>query len=498
MEHNRFYHYVVLCGILISALFLRIHFFIGLNFSDDPWYVYLANQICEGTFTDTGNGGLRLGMIYPLSLMFKLFGISNISATIYPLFCSLGTILLSYFGGRLLFNPQTGIISALLLCFYPLDVLYASWIMPDIPIEFFVSLGIILFLSVYKKDLKVFYLYIVGLLFGVVYLINIRSIVCFITVIPFFLIWLRKKNFLQWVLLTSLFLSGFLTVVALEGIYNLKRANDFFLNYHRTTEYYSDKNSSFLKEGINNSLSFYPKLMFNLDDSLHFMKKNTNLIYGYFFYLFCVSTFFLLSARKKEIIIPLWWFLSLFLYMQFGSMSLKEYIPIHRLDRHLTIVSIPMVIICGAFLSYLVNAKVRLVGLAIIYFLFGSSFIFTKAIADDMRAPSYDMKGIYNFLKDYPGKDIYADPGVLSHLHFYFNFKNEHLRHCLLYTNEVKPDSFVVLDGTRGYIENPRLKKELPIWARNINPKWKLVKIIEGPKVGIYARYNPQIYYVPK
>jgi hypothetical protein len=237
--------------------------------------------------------------------------------------------------------------------------------------------------------------------------------------------------------------------------------------------------------------------MFNLDDNLHFMKRNTNLIYGYFFYLFCIATLFLLVAGKREVIIPIWWFLSLFLYMQFGSMSLKEYIPIHRLDRHLTIVSIPMVIICGAFIFCLGNAKVRVIGLAIIIFLFGSSFIFTRAIADDMRAPSYDMKEIYNFLKDYPGKDIYADPGVLSHLHFYFKFKNEYLRHCIVYTNEIKPDSFVVLDGTRGFIENPNLKKQLPVWAKNINPQWKLVKVIKGPQIGIYRSFDPKIYHVP-
>jgi 4-amino-4-deoxy-L-arabinose transferase-like glycosyltransferase len=429
--------------------------------------------------------------------MFKLFGISNISATIYPLFCSLGTILLAYFGGRLLFNSQTGLISALLLCFYPLNVLYASWIMPDIPVEFFMSLGIILFLFIYKKGLKVFYLYIVGVLFGIVYLINIRSIVCFFTIIPFFLIWFRKKKFLQWALLISLFLGGFLTVFTLEGIYNLKRANDFFLNYHRTTQYYSAKNSSFLKAGINNRLSFYPKLIFNLDDNLQFMKRNTNWIYGYFFYLFCISVLFLLSVRKREIIIPLWWFLSLFLYMQFGSMSLNEYIPIHRLDRHLTIISIPMVIICGAFLACLVNSKVRIVGLAIIFFLFGSSLIFTKAIADDMRAPSYDMKEIFNFLKDYPGKDIYADPGVLDHLQFYFKFKDSHLRHDIRSTIHIKPDSFVVLDGTRGFIENPSLIKMLPRWARIPDPSWKLVKTIRGPKIGIYATFDPKIYHVP-
>lgn len=503
--------------LLLAALALRMYFFIGLNFADDPWYVFLANQVCQGTFYATDNGALRLMMIYPLALLFKLFGVSNASASVYPMICSLGTIVVAYLSGRLLFNIQTGMIAALLLSFYPLNVIYASWFMPDVPVDFFTSLGILLFLSIYKKGRilsgfkQCLFSYTGGFLFGISYLANVRSIISFFVIGPFMLIFLwrnlrNKTRLLRSFSVISLFFIGFSTIILFEGLYHWEKSGDFFMTYHRTRDYYSDK-GGFLREGVNNQLDYYPKLMFNLNHRLRFNMNNDMLPYGYFFYFFSIAALFLLFKRERRVYIPLWWFIALFSYLQFGSMSFKEYIPIHRLDRHLTVVTIPVVVIIAAFLSHLASCRLgrhrftvytnRLIAAGIIVLLFATSLQFTDAIVEDMRAPSCDMKEIYNFLKDYPGKDIYADPGVLSHLHFYFQFKNDHLRHNLLDAARIKPDSFVVLDGTRGFIENPRLESMLPRWARKPEPSWELVKVIKGPQIGIYASFDPKIYHVP-
>ena len=448
--------------------------------------------------------------------MFKLFGINNAAGSIYPMACSLGTIILAYACGKLLFNIRTGLLAALLICFYPLNVIYASWFMPDVPVDFFTSAGILVFLHVYKKERsmsefkKHVLLYAGGFLFGIAYLANVRSIISFFVIAPLAAVWLwkkrsNKKRLFTYFTAVTLFFIGFASVVMFEGMYHWKKSGDFLLTYHRTTAYYSDK-SGFLLEGVNTHLDYYPNIMFNLDHRMRFSMGNKMLIYGYFFLFFAAATVFLLLRRERRMLIPFWWFIALFFYLQFGSMSFKEYIPIHRLDRHLTVITIPAVVIIAACMSHLIAFRLRrnrfvaylnrFIVAAALIFLLKTSLEFSAAIVADMRAPAYDMQEIYNVLKDYPEKDIYADPGVLSHLHFYFQFKNSHLRHNIQYSLPTH-DSYVVLDGTRGFMENPRLRSSQPVWMQKPDPSWELIRVIKGPRIGIYADFDPKIYHVP-
>jgi len=501
---------------LLAAVFIRLYFFIGLNFADDTWYVFLANQILEGNFHAGDIGGLRLMMIFPLALSFKFFGISNASAVLYPFLCSLGTIGIAYAIGKLLFDLRTAHLAIILMTVYPLNVIYATWIMPDVPVDFFLGLSVLLFLSAYKMRFSLAFkrkrllLWLSGLFIGVAYLANVRSLVVFFALGPWAIVWLFKekgnkvrlrRTFFSLVLIVA----GFLAIIAAEGLYHWKKSGDIFLSYKKVAEYYTDKNG-FLREGVNNSLNFYPQLMFNRDSRLHFLGLNRPLIYGLYFYLFLLSILGLIYFREHKAFIPLWWFVAIFAYLQFGSMSLKEYIPIHRLDRHLTVVTIPMVLCCAAFLSRMLPerlwpprlfSRIKTIFVVSLILFFGcTSVFFTKRIANDMRAASYDMKAIYRFFKDRPSATIYGDPGVLSHLHFYFKFQNMERRRNLLTSSLIEPNSYVILNGTRGFIENPNLMKLLPKFGKDPESSWTLIKVIEGPKVGIYASYDPKIYYV--
>jgi 4-amino-4-deoxy-L-arabinose transferase-like glycosyltransferase len=118
--------------ILILALALRLIFFNGLNWDDDPDYVWRAYQVKSGqAFIFNDNNGFRIGTFYPAALMYVIFGINNFACGAYALVISLLSISAIFSLGQLLFNKTTGLAAALLLAFYPLDVELASRLMPD-------------------------------------------------------------------------------------------------------------------------------------------------------------------------------------------------------------------------------------------------------------------------------------------------------------------------------------------------------------------------------
>jgi 4-amino-4-deoxy-L-arabinose transferase-like glycosyltransferase len=90
--------------ILLFGLFLRLHFFIGLNWSDDVNYVDIANQILRGSYYPSYPKTLRLMIIYPIAFFFKIFGISNLSGALYPLICSLLSIISVFYFGKKIFG----------------------------------------------------------------------------------------------------------------------------------------------------------------------------------------------------------------------------------------------------------------------------------------------------------------------------------------------------------------------------------------------------------
>ncbi len=85
--------------ILIFALFLRLYFFVGIGFNDDTEYSYEAYKFSKNgykTYSFYSIDTLRTMMVIPLSLIYKLFGVSNFTAGVYPLILSIGSIFLTF------------------------------------------------------------------------------------------------------------------------------------------------------------------------------------------------------------------------------------------------------------------------------------------------------------------------------------------------------------------------------------------------------------------
>jgi hypothetical protein len=110
------------------------------------------------------------------------------------------------------------------------------------------------------------------------------------------------------------------------------------------------------------------------------------------------------------------------------------------------------------------------------------------------------MKEIYNFLKETVknGKRIYTDGGAIGHLLFQSNYSWEgKLIPLGQNTNcEELKGNYLIVNATRGWIEYNPMISSFPKCVTKPANNWVKVKTIDGPKVDIYARFNPEIYFI--
>jgi len=481
---------VFLFLILVCAIFIRIYFFVGLNWSDDPYYVFLATKIFDNGFVPTDNTGLRIGLHYPVGFFFKIFGVNQISAIMYPLICSILSIILVYQIGSTFFNERLGILSALLLSVFPLDIIYSTQTMGEIPLSFLTSMSVFLFLKGNStKNGNLFYL-LSGVFIGFGYLTRITGLIPILFMIGYVIYKRKIKINYFYVLL------GLSIILLLEGIRYQVALGDFFFRIHEVSGHYGSESAVRLR-GLNVAMDYYPKVMFNLDYRYRFRNDKYLVWYGLFYYFALVSILYLLWKRKKNSNILLIWFLAFFLYLQFGSMSFTRYVPIHRLARHLSILTIPCVLVVAVFLERNDFIKKMKVNYLLVIFIVLTSLYYTYFQVQYYRESTRDVRDMYDFLKDRLDKKVFTDTGVAGHLRFYFKFeKNDMIRPLSKSaTREDISDSYIVVKGTRGIIERPDLESK---FLYHPEEDWVLIKTFENANLGIYERYDPRLYYVPE
>jgi len=486
--------------IIILAIILRFYFFIGLNWSDDFEYAEYAYKIANGNLY-LGNDlpALRIMMIYPIAFFYKIFGINDFSLVIYPFLLSIGSIFLTYSLGKMLFNKKVGLLSAFFLSIFPLNILYSTWALPDVPIAFFSALSVLLFLKAQKIEKsnvnlnfnrKSLFL-LSGFLIGVSYLHKVSGALVILFLILYMLYKIYKNRKIDFDYAFVFF--GFVFILVAEGLFYYLNNGDFFTRYNVITNYYLTSNFS-----VNDDFSFYPLVMLNIFKSNRslFLIDRTTGIYGFFYYFIFTSFVYFVYKKDRRPLILIIWFLILFLYLEFGSMGLSNYIPMHKLPRHLTVLTIPALVCLSYFILELYNLRkkikiYRIIAIVIIIFLLVTSIYSTHQNSAYLKATTSDLKKIDEYMKDNPSKNFYIHDFSFLHMSFYNAYNNTQYEtyNSKTFENlENLKGSFIVVNATRFEFEHYD-----PIYL----PKsWILVEEIEGPKIGIYGKYNPKIYYV--
>lgn len=520
-----YYSEIFLMIILLFALILRLIFFTGLNFSDDTIYRGCISQMLNGTFHHFWFMDMRIMLLYPMTVFAYLLGISDFSIALWPLSCSLGSIIVIFKIGDLLFNKNVGLLAAFLLSFFPLDTLYATRIMPDVPLAFFVNLSVLLFLFGEKriKDKgfdsskpPLFY-FLSGIALGLAYLVKVSGVILFFFYFLYISIGVlrRKKGYWGYALIVV----GFLLVFAVEGCYYHTLKGDFLLRYHSITRSDTLNKDCGWCKGVRpvDILCFYPPVMLHIDrlrldiNGFHGIIGGCATfpteIFGLFYYLVIISLLYLFFKRIKKSYVLILWLVSLFAYMSvgprnFGSLFVGEYLIIGKEIRYLTMITVPSLLILACFICRLR----KVYALIIIFLLLGTSIYLIDKNAYDFNWETIvgnrrkmDIVQIKEYLEKKPDRSVYCNRDINDYLRFFFGHRKDKLIkdiESVKSTDEIK-DSYVILNGTWSDACDKRYQSQFPEFMTNPPDKWILLKIIPGKDGNLNRTYNPLIYYAP-
>jgi len=332
LKNTRFLLFII----VLFGLTLRLIFFSGMGISDSLAYSEYAQELGKIEPTTLG---VRLGLIYATALSHNLFGINDFSSVLFVLLTSIGSIVLIFYFGKLLFNKKIGLIASFLLAFFPLDVVYSTKLNSDLPSAFFMSLGVYFFLySEIKPKLKynIGY-YLSGLFIGIGYLIreSVLLIALFCLIYAIYKKIIKKEYFVVAL--------GFLTIFVIELLIFYTLTEDPLFRHVASQQHFAE---ALENDNYYGRLPLFPTGLFHYP----YIILTTNLL-SYFYVFILISIIYCWIYRKKETHTMQVWFLSLLLYLSFGTGSLTKYIPFRAVDRYLTIITIPGILLLAFFLT---------------------------------------------------------------------------------------------------------------------------------------------------
>jgi len=479
MKQKRFGKtYTLLFLIVLFGLFLRLIFFSGMGISDSLVYSKTANDINEGKGIDpesTLTLSTRIGLIYATAFSYNLFGINDFSSVLFVLMTSIGNIILIFYFGKLLFDEKIGLVAAFLLSFFPLDVVYATKLVSDMPSAFFMALGVYLFLHSEMKKMRygVGY-FLAGISIGLGYLIRETALL----IALFFVVYIAyKRRIRKEYFLVPL---GVLIIFIIESLIFLSLTGDPFYRIHASQQYLADavaKHNYFGRLDFPTGLFHYPWLFL------------TNSLLAPFYIFIFISMLYSLVQKKKETSAILLWLIPLILYLSFGSASLTQYIPFRAVDRYTSIVIVPGILLLSFLLSEKKPMVKKLTPLFLILLLLIS--IVTVYLREDRNLLA-SLRQAYPYLETLDGA-IYIDARSIYALNYISGFKNN------VDLNEF-PEIFDEVEGSHVVINkhmirnlreaNPKIK--FPQEIENIPKEWKTVKEIGNTENGKIIIYQVQ------
>lgn len=486
----------ILLVIILAGLALRLLYFHGVWGTDDAEYVRLANAMARGNFIDYVNRNFvesitgpahipyRTALIFPLSVLFRLFGVSEPVLVIYPLLISLLVIVLAYLCGRLMFNPGAGLIAAALWAFMPNDIIRANAYLPDIPASFYGSLGVMVVLVfIYYDTGKRASLaaggIIAGLIFGVSWLSK-ESVIYLIPFTAMLLVIMLRKDFNRGLTFGIAMAAASASVMAVEMIAYYTINGDLLSHFHGTEKSYSQTRSYLFYEGSRFGWPEGGSRLKALVKRLFMSGPSTIFLNPLFLY---VPAFGLVAWAHSiyrrgcnSINIAGFWMITLAFMYNFSSCSTSSYTPLVLSDRYLHPIMFPASLLVAGFIIQMFSGtrtddqadvgKERFFWGALI-----SVMLVLIALNGTLRLVRDlgQTKSVYEPIKATklitPADRVYTDPLTTKSLEFSWKYPEsmnvvdfEDMR-----ADDIGPNSFVLIDRFRV----AWLKVNVDMWLTN-------------------------------
>jgi 4-amino-4-deoxy-L-arabinose transferase-like glycosyltransferase len=320
-------------AVLLLALACRLVSLTGDMLFDPIVYAQNAYNLLQGTFTLKTDSWFahRLPVFAPLVPLYAVFGVGGLTSRAWPLLLSLAQVALVLWIGRRLFDRATAVLAGIIVALVPLDLVYGSVLQPDtIMAAFLTGAACFWIVSVEEPDRRPrLFPFLSGLCFALAVVTRENAAVLavlYLVSLP----WRRPRpGVLRWTVL-----GGLLVIVPLLVAYALSTGDPFF----RLRIVAGAYGRPAMQEG--NRFGFYPSLLPHVRHA----------ITGFGLPLFALGTLGGLLRPNRPRAWLLLWALPVFLYLQFGSMSATQYVPILKRERFLAPLSAPLALLTASVL----------------------------------------------------------------------------------------------------------------------------------------------------
>ena len=448
--------------LMILAFLLRLVTFMGISEGDDLSYTLLAHKFAEGDFSANFIFDIRWVVFVPVALLYKIFGINDITSLAPTFIYGISSIWLAYKIVEDETDRLTASVATLFYLTFPIILIYANFLQVAPSLEFFTLLTVYSFKRGIKSD-KFQWFILGGFAIGGIFFARTTGL--FIAPLASFYVWYKKgfnRKTVAWIALAAV---CSLVLPALQGLVYLKVHGDFFhhIEISRKGVEYMDR----MFDVDPKDLFFYVRTMFTTGNFANWKMFGFN---GYFIAAALLACTVKLCMKKsgKEILFLIW-FLSYFLFMTFAPTSFSPYTTLIRNIRYSIIFVLP---VCAVYAILLVdllrnNTKILpMVSLLIILFIAVSNVIFANVDSQKFKERRRDQKAsVEELLKDYHGEPIYiADKNTARRISYYSGYTQSNFKHIKSLKQIKKPGFFLILRNfpssvSRFYIPKKELKE---------------------------------------
>ncbi|MEM0150079.1 MAG: glycosyltransferase family 39 protein, partial [Candidatus Micrarchaeaceae archaeon] len=275
---------VLLLAILANASYYAFTHFEGpSSYGDDPNYLYLASSFINGFYSM--NPGyifsVRIMQFLPTALFYSVFGITNLTSTLWDIISYLGIIAVTFFIVKLFYGYKAALLSSFIVSIFPIVMKFAVNTGEDPPLTFISALAVLMFLYAEKSNKKAYY-FASGSLLVVDWLISYEAGVAIAFLLVYALVELLRKR-IRIDYSSIFFLYGIAISFLLVFIFSYFTSTppQPFVTITRNIEFYSAVGTRV--NGLptipttNNNLYFYPDLFFQYH-LLKVMTQSPNIV----------------------------------------------------------------------------------------------------------------------------------------------------------------------------------------------------------------------------
>lgn len=387
----------ILSALLLLALILRLAFFNGAFGSDDLVYLNRSVQVSQGLWSSANyNGALRYGFNIPAGFLMYLFGVNELAANLWPLFCSLAEIALVYVFALSQWGRRAALYAALVLAFMPLHVAVATRIHADPVVACFLTLSFILFYFAQMQRSRALFFFC-GIAMGLVFWTKELAVVALLAFIAYPLIWRQLEA--RWLYLLG---GGLCMLVCHLALMNFIAGDPL----HAFKVVAGQVNHSFIEGGdaAEDGAWFYFKYLF-LDIKHTFLAGILAAVAVLGIGLcWCLS----LNLRRGRLhslpldagtAYTLFWMVTLLGLLSFFPVSLTPFKLIMKQSNYLTLFLAPLALLAG----YQIDKMRHRQGLMVLSITLAGSFFLAGLEQQAYRVFTSNSKAVLGFARRHPG-----------------------------------------------------------------------------------------------